>query len=67
MQVGDSFKAILNGIEFYQRHVFLIRIAENLNCLNFSILTEDFIEGIFTANLFLQRAYMESLGGRIYG
>lgn len=54
MQIGNGLEAVLDRVEFNQRHVFLVRVAENLHGLHLSVLTEDLVERVLTADLLLQ-------------
>ena len=61
MQVGDGLETVLDRVELHQRHVFLVGVAEDLDCLDFSVLAEDLVKSVFAADLLLQRTHMQRL------
>ena len=58
MQVGDCLEAVLDGVKLYKGHVFLVRVAEDLHGLDFSVLTKDLVKRMFAADLLFQRTHM---------
>lgn len=65
MKVGYSLKTVFHWIKFDQSHVLLVWVAQDLHCFYSSILTKDLVKSVFSADIFFERAYMKSLGGRI--
>lgn len=43
MKMCNGLEAILHGVELDQRHIFLIGVAKNLDCLNFPIISENLV------------------------
>lgn len=62
MKVCDRLETVLHRVEFYQSHVLFVGVAQNLDGLNPSVLAKDLVEGVFTADVLLEGADMESLG-----
>jgi len=67
MQVSDSIETLLHGPELHQRHVFLIRIAQNLHSFHLTELAEYFVESVLPADVLFEGAHVEGLGGRVDG
>jgi hypothetical protein len=52
VQVGNGLEAVLHRVELHQRHVLLVRVAQDLDRLDLPVLAEDLVERALFADLF---------------
>ena len=62
MQIGDRLETVFHGIELNQCHILLVRIAQNLYCLDLSVFAEDVEEHVLLADIFFDGAHMQGQG-----
>lgn len=67
VQVSNRFETVLDRVEFHQRHVFLVWIAQNLHSFHLTELAEYFVESVLPADVLFEGAHVEGLGGRVDG
>ena len=65
VQISNSPEAILDLVEFYQGHLLVSRLPEDVHWLQVSIIAEDIVEGILVADLFFEGRDVKGVGGRV--
>ncbi len=60
VQAGDGSETVFDSVKLYQGHVFLGRLLQNLNTLDFAKLLKDFKKHALLTNLSFERRDMES-------
>lgn len=67
MHLRDGVETVRNVLEFDQRHVLVVVVAQDLHSLDGAELLEDVPQLLRPADLPAQRRHMQGLAGRVDG